>query len=352
VTIRNAARAVTLIGLLVALPAAVLTVSRAVEGSIHGFGFRGLQPIPELAAFAPWALPLWVIAGVLLLIGVGRRVRTAVAVFVVAGGAIAVGVYWQLPSGAARDATASKPTAATTSGMPVRLMTLNAELGQADAAEALNQVSRHQVDVLVVEELTPELVARLRSAGIDRLLRYSDLRPQPGAAGTGVWSRWGIIPGGVLPSQGFEMPAANVVLPASPNGTGVSGQRLLKVTAVHAMSPIRYQIPIWRRDLSMIAAVAAHRDSFPTIYAGDFNASRDHAEFRAILNTGLIDAADAVSGAPWTSFTWPADKPGPAFTRLDHVLVTPGTIAVRKVTVITVAGTDHHGVIADLQVSA
>jgi endonuclease/exonuclease/phosphatase family metal-dependent hydrolase len=87
------------------------------------------------------------------------------------------------------------------------------------------------------------------------------------------------------------------------------------------------------------------------IYAGDFNASRDHAEFRAILGTGLVDAGDALSVAPWPGFTWPTDQFGPAATRIDHILITPTSIGVRKVTIVSVPGTDHLGVIADLEVS-
>jgi endonuclease/exonuclease/phosphatase (EEP) superfamily protein YafD len=85
--------------------------------------------------------------------------------------------------------------------------------------------------------------------------------------------------------------------------------------------------------------------------AGDFNASRDHAEFRAVLGTGLTDAGDAVSVSAWPGFTWPADEPGPPGARLDHVLITPASIGVRKVSVVDVPGTDHHGVVADLVVA-
>ena len=347
-TNRTVIRLATLVGVLVALAAAVLTGSRLVEGQIN-IGVHGLQPIPELAAFAPWALPLWVIAGVLLL--VGRQVWTSVAVFVVAGCAIALSVYWLLPPGSAKAARTGHTAAS--SGVPVRLMTLNADLGQADAARTLALVKQHQVDILVVEELTPELLQRLRTAGIDRLLPYSSLHPEAKAAGTGIWSHFGMTPGGTLPSAGYEMPEVNLVLPTGGNASGVGGRRLLRVTGVHAMSPIRYQIPLWRQDLSTIAETGASQDKvgWPSIYAGDFNASRDHAEFRAILNTGLVDAADAGSGVPWTTFTWPANRPGPAFTRIDHVLVTPSTIAVGKVSVVSVGGTDHHGVIAELRVS-
>jgi endonuclease/exonuclease/phosphatase family metal-dependent hydrolase len=136
-----------------------------------------------------------------------------------------------------------------------------------------------------------------------------------------------------------------LTLPASPSGPA----RTVSVTGVHTQPPRPDRLAGWRRDLATIADRAATDQHLgPRIYTGDFNASRDHAGFRAILDTGLVDAGDAGSAAPWPGFTWPTDRFGPAATRIDHVLLTPGTIGVRKVTVVTVSGTDHHGVVADL----
>jgi endonuclease/exonuclease/phosphatase family metal-dependent hydrolase len=121
------------------------------------------------------------------------------------------------------------------------------------------------------------------------------------------------------------------------------------VTGIHTQPPRPDRLKGWRQDLATIAErAAADQHLGARIYTGDFNASRDHAGFRAILDTGLVDAGDAGSVAPWPGFTWPTDRFGPAATRIDHVLLTPETIGVRKVTVVTVSGTDHHGVVADL----
>ncbi|HST82288.1 MAG TPA: endonuclease/exonuclease/phosphatase family protein [Kineosporiaceae bacterium] len=336
-TRRTIFRIANLFGVLGAIVAAVPITARALE---HGAG----APIPQLAAFAPWGFALWLIAGPLLLIGRRRRAGGAVLLVVVL--VALLGVRWMIPSGAARDAARSGVAA----GSEVRLMTLNAEFGRADTAHTLALVRGHAVDVLVVEELTPALVERLRAAGLDGLLGYSDLHPRGGAAGTGIWSRWPLQEIGRLPSQGFEMPMVAITLP----GTGTPDPPILTVTGIHTRAPHLAATARWRRDLSMIAMVEASRGttSGPMIYAGDFNASREHAEFRAILDTGLVDAGDALSVAPWPGFTWPADQPGPAATRIDHILITPTSIGVRKVTVVSVPGTDHHGVIADLEVSS
>ena len=71
----------------------------------------------------------------------------------------------------------------------LRVATLNATLGQADADAIVAMVADQSIDVLAVEELTPAEVDALRAAGLDDALPYSELAPQDGVRGTGVWSR-------------------------------------------------------------------------------------------------------------------------------------------------------------------
>jgi endonuclease/exonuclease/phosphatase (EEP) superfamily protein YafD len=306
-----------------ALGAAVPTLARLVEPHLG-------TPVPQLAAFAPWAVPVWLLAGVLLLIGRSRRSRAVVVLMV--GLILALGVRWQVPPTRARQAIVTE----TGTGLPLRVMTLNVMLGQGDAAAAFALVQRHQVDVLVVEELTPAFLARLRTAGIDRALTHADLHPHAHAAGTGIWSRWPLTPKGTIASAGFEIPMAMVSAP---------GGREVLVTGIHTRAPNAGNLTLWRQDLAALAAAARARPDGAQIWTGDFNASRDHSGFRAVLATGLVDAGDALRVAPWPGFTWPAEHPA---TRIDHVLLTPASIGVRRVSVVSLPGTDHHGVVADL----
>lgn len=319
-------RGLTGLGVLAAVAAAVPTLARVLEPHAG-------TPVPQLAAFAPWALPGWLVAGTLLL--VGRPLRSRAVVVLVVGVILALGVRWQVPPTVARD------TARDGTGVRVRVMTVNVMLGQGDAARVFALVRRQQVDVLVVEELTPAFQDRLEAAGIDAVLPRTDLHPHERAAGTGIWSRWPLTPHGTLPSAGFEMPMVTLAPPGLPGG--------LSVTGIHtrAPDPNAGQIAMWRRDLAGLAAAARARPDGPQIWTGDFNASRDHSGFRGILGTGLVDAGDALSVASWPGFTWPADHP---VTRIDHVLVTPAFIGVRRVAVVAVGGTDHHAVVADLVV--
>jgi endonuclease/exonuclease/phosphatase family metal-dependent hydrolase len=129
---------------------------------------------------------------------------------------------------------------------------------------------------------------------------------------------------------------------------------VVTVSAVHTMSPLPGRVGEWVNDL---AGIRRWVDTTPgtQIVLGDFNATRDHSGFRALLGgpNALTDSAEAagVTGGAWPGFTWPADKRVvPSFMRLDHVLVTPDTVRVEGLDVVTVPGTDHRGLIATLVV--
>lgn len=84
---------------------------------------------------------------------------------------------------------------------------------------------------------------------------------------------------------------------------------------------------------------------------GDFNATRDHATFRRLLDTGLEDSARQANSG-WQP-TWPVATSRPvlgirlpfALVTIDHVLVTAGFAALSTQTH-TVAGSDHVALLA------
>jgi endonuclease/exonuclease/phosphatase (EEP) superfamily protein YafD len=317
---------ISLAGLVLAIAASLPVLARLLEPVSP-------SPAPQLASFVPWALPVWLTAGALLLVG-GPRLLAIVPV-----AAIALQVRWLRTE---RD----HPPA---SGTALSLMTLNVLFGRADATATVELVRQHRIDVLVLQEMTPEFVELLQAAGIDALLGHSHLHPRPRSAGTGIWSRWPLRPLDLLPSRGATMPQVAIAVPTqAPDGIQApDGVQELTVTGVHTVAPVPGRVEHWRADLATLAA-AARTGSGPRIFTGDFNASRDHSGFRAVLAGGLMDAADLSGGPAKPGFTWPGDRFGPAVVRLDHVLMTPGSVSVRKVTVVAVRGTDHHGVIADL----
>jgi hypothetical protein len=105
---------------------------------------------------------------------------------------------WQLPPlrrtshqaapGPARESGSASPM------VRLRLFTVNAQGGAADPAVILRILQSHNVDVLAVQELTPQMVRRLAAAGLAQLLPFSHLDPRPGSPGTGLWARWPLTP--------------------------------------------------------------------------------------------------------------------------------------------------------------
>jgi endonuclease/exonuclease/phosphatase family metal-dependent hydrolase len=84
------------------------------------------------------------------------------------------------------------------------------------------------------------------------------------------------------------------------------------------------------------------------VVAGDFNADRDHAAFRGLLDAGLTDVHDALGRG--LARTFPTGMP---VLQLDHVLVRDGAggrLTPLEVREVRVPGSDHLGVLADLAV--
>jgi endonuclease/exonuclease/phosphatase (EEP) superfamily protein YafD len=305
---------------LVALPCVLVSGSRLLRVA--------RSPVPQLAAFVPWAVLGWVLVLALLLSAHWWWLAAVVLVL------LAAQTAWVLPTRAAAAATVRRPGA-----IPVKVMTINAWVGGADATEILRLARDNAVDLLAVEEALPELVSRL-NAGLGEALPQVVQSDPNSPTGTVVWSRWPLSRLG--PSIGAGEQIARMLL-------RVPGAVPVRVVAVHTMSPGRGRIDGWDRDLQALIRESVEAVE-TTLMLGDFNATRDHKPFRDLLATGLVDAAEAVRTPPWRGATWPANKRLlPVAVRLDHVLVTPSAIAVRAVRVFQVSGTDHHGVLAELE---
>jgi endonuclease/exonuclease/phosphatase (EEP) superfamily protein YafD len=306
---------------LVALPSAAVSGCRLIGGA-------AFTPIPQLAAFAPWATIGWLV--ILLLLLAGRWWWLAAVITVL----LAVQVAWVVPSWGARAAAVARPGA-----RPVRVLAINVHIGQADVAAIHRLVQEQHVDLLSVEEVQPTFFDELAPA-VAKQLPYV---VQDSSPGTVIWSRWPIRALGFLPSDGPDMSRVLLQVP---------GAVPVTLTGVHTTSPGRGRVPNWKRDLATLAR-ASKQTSGPQVMLGDFNASRDQGPFRTLLGTGLVDGADSIRMTPWAAVTWPANRRHlPAAVRLDHVLVTPDSVAVRAVQVRKVPGTDHRAVLADLEFKA
>ena len=312
--------------------AVVLTVLSLPFLVARAAGGRPPNPGPQLAALAPvGTVPAVAGAVVAALFSWWLALILAVPALIL--------LAWQLPparrSRRAREPGAPRGGQAT----PLRVLTLNVMGGAADAEAIAATVAALTVDILAVQELTSGLLLRLGLTGLADLLPHSQLEPREGSSGTGLWSRWPLAP----------LPAVDGLVAAAPRArTGPPGGPAVTVTAVHPVAPVADHEHQWRQELGLIQAALAVTTG-PQLVAGDFNASRDHRPFRALLRSGFADCADAARHRPWPGFTWPADRPFPPLMRLDHVLASRGGAVVHEARIVRVPGTDHQGVLAVLE---
>ncbi|MFE3202676.1 endonuclease/exonuclease/phosphatase family protein [Embleya sp. NPDC059237] len=286
--------------------------------------FDAMWPVAIVTVFAPYAAAA---SAVVLLGAAVLRMRITL---LVALGLVVVHTLWMLP----RLTPAGAPAPG---GTRVRVMTANAYFGTADAARITALVVRERVDVLAVQELTPELAAGLDRAGLTRELPYSAGRGEPGASGLAIYARRPLTDARLLPERTtMPMPGATVE---------IDGHRI-RLQGVHTIPPMRGQAGKWAHDMDALRREAEHR-TLPTIFLGDFNATLDNASFRALTDTGLRDAHEE-RGRGLTR-TWPmAHFHGlPPLFGIDHVLVAGG-IDVVSVSEHRVPRTDHAAVIAVL----
>jgi hypothetical protein len=300
---------------------------------------RGFPLVPALT-FTPYAA-LTTVVPCGLALRAGSR----------AGALLAAGAGAALGAAVLGDRRRPRRTALP-SGRRLRVATVSLRLGLAPAGSVLELVRANDVDVLSVQELTPEAEQRLRAAGLGELLPHSVVIPaRPGsvpAASGAVWSRLPLHAAGAVPG-GFEQPTVRIS-GDSPDGAGrpdvLPGLAGLDVelTAVHLTPPSTSADLVrgWTADL---AALPGPDAGVLRVLAGDFNASMDHAAFRRVLARGYRDAArEAGRAMVWT---WAPLRPRFPRLAIDHVLIDP-RIGVATVDVVAVDGSDHRAMVVEL----
>jgi endonuclease/exonuclease/phosphatase (EEP) superfamily protein YafD len=221
-------------------------------------------------------------------------------------------------------------------GRLVTVMALNVGSTGVDAPELLSLARSRNIDVLALPELAPPGLEALEAAGLAAQFPYRAMDIDWVGVGSAIFSRFPLVPSARVPKSNFHQSRAQAAI----SGTGG-----IHLTAVHIASPRTGQIPSWRQELRQLGDLQRVPGSPPAILLGDFNASHDHREFRDLLGTGLTDAAE--SAGKGLAPTWPSGSSIPPFVALDHVLVTPD-IEVKAFATITVPGTDHSAVVAEL----
>jgi endonuclease/exonuclease/phosphatase family metal-dependent hydrolase len=212
-----------------------------------------------------------------------------------------------------------------------RITVMNANLyeGRAKAEEVVAAVRDNHVDVLVLEEITPDLLAQMDAAGLAELLPDRVGEPDYMVAGTMILANQPLTDHVRLRTtfQGWEAKYGE-----------------LTVLGVHPVAPV--DPAGWRADHAAILeqAEADHAD----LIVGDMNATPDHDVMRKLDDAGYRDAGE-VSNEGWQP-TWPANHVGilpllPPLVRIDHVLIGDSMASLGTHTV-DIEGTDHLALVA------
>jgi endonuclease/exonuclease/phosphatase family metal-dependent hydrolase len=301
-----------------AVPALTLTVARALDTD-NGTMIR-------IESFTPLALPLYAVLLVLLLVGAARLPGARKPPMVAAALALAglgVHAWWFAPQVVGADPEPAQGTE--------RITVMNANLyeGRADAEEVVDAVRDNHVDILVLEEITPDLLAQMDAAGLAELLPERVGEPDYMVAGTMILANRPLTDHVRLRTtfQGWE----------AKYGT-------LTVLGVHPVAPV--DPAGWRADHAAILkqAEADHAD----LIVGDMNATPDHDVMHRLDDAGYRDAGE-LSNEGWQP-TWPANHVGilpllPPLVRIDHVMISDSMASLGTQTV-DIEGTDHLALVA------
>ena len=324
---------------------------------------RVLLPVYELLAMlnegTPWyfvPLPLWIITAT-----VSRRRYAIIAVV----GLVACFLWLYGPLFIPKTLPGSTPIAQGETRL--RVMTFNVSNLSSQVrppARVLDIIEKADADLLLLQEITPELSESLVDA-LSATYPYQQLEPHARFDGMGVLSRYPMTAGALQTTSGRLERMQHVVVQLQ--------DRVVHVVHVH-FGPPRPRIlrlpyipipivaglsPQARRDEATWLVDALRGHDLVTehlVVAGDFNLSDQTPEYRQLIRSGLTDAHRAVG---WGfGHTWNAGPFAPyvgrltlspvALIRLDYVLYSP-SMAARSIRIGgDSAASDHAPLVTDL----
>lgn len=291
-----------------------------------------LLRLTGVADRSPWlfaleTLTVWLLLPAYIVLAAAALLRARVLA-AAAAVLVAVHVAWTFPD--VRWWPTERPQAR---GRPFVVAAANVAATNTRAGDATTALGDLDADILVVVEYTPELQEALRERGAlaDYPHRVEDARRD--FFGSAVYSRFPISGHHIERTDG--LPMLQVVVDV--HDTTVT------VVAVHTIQPLA-GLDTLRRQLSALARLG-RSTAGPLVLAGDFNATRQHRPFRALLRAGLRDA-HAVRGRG-AARTWPVGRWLPPFALLDHVVVS-SQLSVLDVDEAGIPGSDHRAVVTRL----
>ncbi|MFE4195236.1 endonuclease/exonuclease/phosphatase family protein [Paenarthrobacter sp. NPDC056912] len=337
-TRRRASLAWSVLALAAAVPVAGISLVRAIPTEWP-------LPVVQLLSFTPWLVIPAALAFLLALLG--RRLW----VVITTAALLAVQLLWLFPL----DSGQAEALPAGTGVVSLKVMSLNSEYGEADAATIVRLVRENGVQLLAIQEHTQGLEDRLQSEGLAKELPHRISEPNDDASGGAVYSVFPLEAEGILPDTPFHMATTRVLI--NDSSAESNAKATLMLTNVHALPPVDERIDQWRSDLQKIARQAARPGNH--LLMGDYNSTYDHSEFRELLDSALagsgqegkklVDVGTASGGR--LSPTWPMEGPPLPGIVIDHMVTTP-RISGNDYSVHQVPGSDHAAIMARLSIPA
>ncbi len=282
-------------------------------------------PLAYAVAFTPWFTLGWL---VLVVAAAIARAPRALAVSVIVA---AVSLTWVAPLFTS-DPAVDYDAQGVGPGSTLTVATINATFGHVDAVEVVAMVRDAAVDVLAVEELTPDCLDALAAAGLDDMLPYSRVVAEEGFGGVGLWSRAPLVDD--VEVDGFT---SRAVL----GSIDVDGEEVA-VLASHPAAPGLFSHEAWASDLARLGTVTSAVDG-PVIIVGDLNSTLDHAGLRALESEGFVDAAD--DGGAGLQLTFPEGRLPFPVVAIDHVMARGLDWDAYAVRTLSLTGADHRALV-------
>lgn len=304
----------------------LLTAVRLLPRSEYGPGWAFLVGLIPLGLLPAGALVAWTI--------VRRKSRRVVAMACLLA---ATQITWAREPlmGLVRH---REPARART----IRVLSANIFFRNGRIGEVGRALTEADADVVLLVELTPTALDALDSGPFAQNYPYRRVVPRTGTDGIGLFSRWPLSDETIIPLDGADGSPAVVATVAAPGAP-------TRVVGAHVPPPLG-RPDLWNLGFRQLERQVP-RSRTPTIWLGDFNATRDHRPFaRFVQLLHLADAHDR-SGAGFGG-TWPAAgyRIAVPFMRLDHVLYDPRVTGLVGAAQERIPGSDHHLVFADLVV--
>ncbi|GAB4584098.1 endonuclease/exonuclease/phosphatase family protein [Nocardia sp. IFM 10818] len=278
------------------------------------------EPAVLAASFAAYFM---VAAGIaIVVLGLARHWVSAALAVAVSAAAIWSQAPMLWPDGSARP------------GTDLVVMQSNLMLGKGSPEAVVRAARESAVEVLTLEELTPELLAKLDAAGLAELLPHRYTAPSGGGQGTGIFSKYPLQDG--VKFEGFWLNNLRASMIHPDRGP-------VTVFALHPIPPLSNP-GVWERELRRIRELLDEQTG-QVVVGGDFNATFEHSAYRDLVRGRYADSAELLGLGAMP--TWPTDRSWGPIIGIDRVLIAGGhATAVHSM---DIAGTDHRAVIARLR---